>query len=68
MATRKNKSQVRARKETQIILKDLNAKPIFSVGLFEYTIRDSSGAILRRNINESFQLVSNVALFVDNHD
>lgn len=50
--------KINTKKETQILLKDLEGQPILSVGLSEYVIKDSNGCIIRKNTNESILLTT----------
>ena len=56
---KQNTPQIRARNENKVILKGLHDEIIMETGSNEYTIKDSSGALIRRNISESVQLASN---------
>ena len=48
--------QIRAQNQNKVQLKDLNGEIIMEIGSLEYSMKDSSGAMTRRNINESIQL------------
>ena len=48
--------QITTRKETKVLFSDLDGKPILEIGNDTYTIRDSNGGLIHRNLSESMQL------------
>jgi len=49
--------QMTTRNETKTVLTDADGNPILEIGTQEYMVRDSSGALIHRSINENTQLV-----------
>ena len=54
---KQNGPQMHGRKDTVTRLTDINGDPIMEVGLHKYSVKDSNGTLIRRQINETIQLV-----------
>lgn len=54
---KQNGPQMHGRKDTVTILKDIHGDIIMEAGLHKYSIKDSKGALIRRQVNETIQLV-----------
>ena len=54
---KQNGPQMHGRKDAVTIVTDIQGDVIMEVGIHKYTVKDSNGKLIRRQVNETIQLV-----------